>query len=162
MSEFANQINNQYLIAPKVAYAISKENMKKRMFAIIAVVLLVITIISLIGWINQLTQYRMNNGLMITFLLGWVLGFTASCVLGGISIVYCLRKTELAVDKEIITATGGIENVFNTWNTQYFLPQGCYVMAPRNLRYLQFVLDSNIKFSLEDHVYPYDIIPRAR
>jgi len=59
-------------------------------------------------------------------------------------------------------ATSGIESFFSNWNNQYFLPNGIYVMAPRNMKYLQFVLDSNIQFSLENHAYPYDIVSRGQ
>ena len=51
---------------------------------------------------------------------------------------------------------------FLKWKTQYFLMNSQYLMAPRNLRYLQFVLDKNVKFSLENHPYPDDLYETRR
>jgi len=162
MNDFMYQLNNQYNIGPKVKESNGKFSKKKGLLTISTIVLLVITVLCLIGWIVELGRYRISVGRMIGFLLGWIFGLMACCVVGIFAIVMCAAKGEFSVDKEIITATSGIENFFNNWNSQYFLTQGCYVMAPRNLRYIQFVLDSNIKFTVEDHGYPYDIIPVSR
>jgi hypothetical protein len=162
MNDFFFQLNSQYNISQKVKDSTSSWKRKRNILTITTFVLLAITVVCLVGWINELGRYRSDVARMIIFLLGWIFGLTACCIVGIFAIVRCYSKAEFSVDKEVITATGGIENFFNNWNSQYFLQQGCYVMAPRNLRYIQFVLDSNIKFSVEDHAYPYDIIPRGR
>ena len=69
----------------------------------------------------------------------------------------CYGKNKYLMDKVLIRNTSGVENFINKWNIQYFLLNDLYVMAPRNLRYLQFVLKRNIKFSLENHPYPDDL-----
>ena len=72
------------------------------------------------------------------------------------------EDTSHLVDRVLISTTSGLENFLNEWNMQYFLPNDLYVIAPRNLKYLQFILDKNIKFSLENHDYPYHRIPQRR
>jgi len=159
MNEFLNQINNQYNIGGKVMEAINNHNTKTKLLGLLTLVFLIISVVTLIGWIMNIEG---SSNKLLWYLMSWVFSLAIFAVVGSISIVFCCRKTEFIVDKEVITATSGnIENFFHNWNSQYFVPQGCYVMAPRNLRYLQFVLDTNVKFSFEDHAYPYDIIPRT-
>jgi len=144
-----------------MAEVTAKVNRKKVIFTVATGIFFLITIFCLIMWISQISSYYyVDQGSILGYLLGWIYAFLAFLFFGIFAVVYCRMNDDLSVDKEIIIATSGIENFFNSWNNEYFLPQGCYVMAPRNLRYIQFVLDSNVKFSLEDHPYPADIIPR--
>ena len=68
---------------------------------------------------------------------------------------------EIEVSKAILQNNYAVKCLLDKWNDNYFLQNGIYVMAPRNLAYLHFVLDINLKFSLEDHPYPYDLLKKT-
>ena len=50
-----------------------------------------------------------------------------------------------------------IDKFINKWNNENFLPNGIYVLVPINLKYVQFVLDKNIRFCLSNHKFPLSI-----
>jgi hypothetical protein len=67
---------------------------------------------------------------------------------------------EMEIDRLIINKTSNIESLISSWNNHYFKGLGMYIMVPKNLKYIQFVLNSKIKFIVEDHSYPADLAPR--
>jgi len=96
-------------------------------------------------------------------LLGFVISFFVCCVSGITRLLYQSDKVkDYFIDKEIVTNISIVENLINDWNNKCFIPNGMYVMAPLNLKYLQFVLDPNIKFVMENHQYPFDLIRTRR
>jgi len=162
MTEFMTKFNTQYHIGDMVKKGKADYNKKLYIINIITLFTLVLFVSTLVLWIRQLgLRYDSSRIMLLTF--AWVISFVVCFVSSIMACMYCgTDKSDSIVDKKIITETDGIENFFSSWNTQYFLPNGLYVMAPRNLKYLQFVLDSNVKFTLENHGYPHDLIPRGR
>jgi len=58
---------------------------------------------------------------------------------------------------EILELLPKIGPFISHWNENLFLPRGLYVIVPLNLRYIQFVLDRKVKFTLKDHAFPEDL-----
>ena len=160
LSEFISQLNSQFEISKLIKTL--KEKIKKRhlIFLIFAIVFFILSITFFILWMNYLADfiYLDKNFLFIAGICFFFCGMIfLICLL--FLCLNCYGKNKYLMDKVLIRNTSGVENFLNKWNIQYFLLNDLYVMAPRNLRYLQFVLKRNIKFSLENHPYPNDLTP---
>ena len=130
--------------------------MKRVIFSILATIFLISLIVCLIMTIKTWEKRRK----VIYFPLCFI-----NAILLLIPMIFYYRNClyiSYQVDTALLNNTSGVENFLKNWNMQYFLPNNIYVIVPRNLRYLQFVLDKNIKFSLENHLYPYDIVSKRR
>jgi hypothetical protein len=144
MGQFIDLINNQYQIANNVKKANGKFKTRRNILAVCTGLFAACTIVSFV---------TLHPAFISTSIILLLLASIFLCIIA--------RQRDFYIDFEIITATNGIENLFNQWNSQYFLPNGLYVMAPRNLKYIQFVLDPNTCFQLENHAYPFDIMPKS-
>jgi len=125
---------------------------------------LVLFIVTFILWVACLGKNSRKAGVIILPIV-WVFSIVAAVVFCILSLISCCNVNknivvESDLNKAIINQTEGIENFINVWNNQYFLPNGLYIIVPKNLQYVQIVLDSKIRFSLEDHMYPADLRPR--
>ena len=158
LNEFILQLNNEFKISDNIKIAKKTINKECIIYFFLALVSLIFFIICFGTWMNLFTEYIcINDRMRFLSFFGWI--FTGIfCLISLLLIcIYSFRDNNHLVDKIFLKNTG-LQNFFDNWNNQYFLPCGLYVMAPRNLCYLQFVLDKNIKFSLQDHSFPYDMI----
>ena len=64
------------------------------------------------------------------------------------------KKTEYILNKYIYLNYQDMGKFIKKWNNEKFLPTGIYVLVPINLKYVQFVLDKNIRFCLSNHQFP--------
>ena len=158
MTEFIFQVNSQFNLAETVKKA--KSVSKKRLIcsSIFSIITLIVFIVSIYLWILGVFQHNYVGIIILTLI--WSFSFVCCLMSGVYAIFNCSSEgfKNYEIDKNIINSTQNMENFLNIWNNQYFLPNGLYVMAPRNLKYIQFVLDSNINFSVENHSYPLDLV----
>ena len=160
LKEFIVQLNTQFKISQNIQTARNAIKKRRLIFSLLTIINLILFIICLGAWMDFFPDYLyLKDGSIVlamfcSIFCGFMFFFSLFCCCK-----YSFAKNNYVVDKILISKTDGIENFINSWNNQYFLPCGLYVMAPRNLNYLQFVLDNNIKFSLQDHPYPFDLIP---
>jgi len=128
----------------------------------------VCTLVCLVGFIALLAYwisfigsryYDAITARLLTYAWAIVLVF----VITGCGLLFRYSRTRdrvFEISKFILT-NPGIENIITHWNTTYFIPNGLYVVAPRNMTYLHFVLDCNLTFTLENHPYPFDLQKRV-
>jgi hypothetical protein len=156
MTEFIFELNNQFSISSIIKQARSEWNKKTRIIHCVTFVSFIIFLFDSFYWYTttELNYFIVSIIIWILAIFVFFVSSVASCV------YYCVgNENQGSINNSIIESTVGFENFLNTWNSKYFIPNGLYVIAPRNLIYLQFVLDSKIKFSLENHSYPYDLVP---
>jgi hypothetical protein len=158
MEQFAIEVNNQGKVAQNLEKAKSEVRKTICIFTSLGVFFLALFVLCFVLWIGYLGNYRTN--ILVSKLLVYLWAFLLVC---GISLlIFCCKamtKTykEYAVSKQMIGNNLAMESMISRWNNEYFLPNGLYVMAPRNLAYLHFVLDSSLTFMMENHPYPYDL-----
>jgi len=165
MNDFIYQVNTVGQVTEKLAKGKQMVYSKKKTCCTAFVLGFIAFVVCLTLFIYNTTKPYRNFSLtmhLIT-LLGFVISFFVCCVSGITRLLYQSDKVkDYFIDKEIVTNISIAENLINDWNNKCFIPNGMYVMAPLNLKYLQFVLDPNIKFVMENHQYPFDLIRTRR
>jgi len=142
MAEFLYQLNSLYNVGQKVKKGKSKFRKNKLIWGLVSIGF---AFASLFFLKSARGTCRYHYG--VNVFRGALWSFAAFMGIYRFSKL----KSDIYIDEAVISGTCGIENLLNKWNNEYFLQNGLYVMAPKNLKYLQFVLDSNIKFTLDDH-----------
>jgi len=164
MTDFLYQVNTNGELAAKTVRAKQNVSSKRTTCCSLFVLSFLAFVACITMYIMNLSNYRNYSvPLSILLMLGYVFCLVICCTTGFISLFYMSDKAkDYFLDKEIISNISTMENLINDWNNKVFIPNGLYVMAPLNLKYLQFVLDSNVKFVMENHQYPHDLIRRRR
>jgi len=165
MTDFLYQINTVGQVTEKQAKGKQMADSKKKSCCtVFASAFVAFAVCLSLFIVNSAKPYRsFSLAMHIITLLGFVISFLVCCVSGIFRLVYQSDKVkDYYIDKEIVTNISFVENLINDWNNKCFIPNGMYVMAPLNLKYLQFVLNSNVKFVMENHQYPFDLIRTRR
>lgn len=106
--------------------------------------------------------------LIIAPILGWyIFFFPAGLFITSFFLLFCFGwryhhyDYHYDVNKYYIVNIVGIERLINKWNEDYFVNQGIYVTTPKNFSYIQFNVDQNCRMELEQHRYPFELVPRG-
>jgi hypothetical protein len=65
------------------------------------------------------------------------------------------HKQEYKISYHYLLNTARIEQFVNSWNVEYFIPNGVYVTCPRNLKYIQFTIGLNRLMIIDRHEFPF-------
>ena len=143
LSQFIYDLNNEFKIPEYIYKAKSKFKIRNLIFLFFAILALILVILQLIFYYSG----------------GWIITIIVALIsMVGLFFNYW-REYQIELDENLISNTNGVENFLENWNVQYFIPNGLYVMAPRNLKYLQFVFDTNLKLIIQNHKFPFDLRP---
>jgi len=163
LTQFINEFNKVSNIANIVNNFNSKIERPKRKNTCLFLIFLIIFSMSLICLVNITNNKRHRIIYQVALPLVCAISWLICIIFLVLMISGCVKsKTSTAaeLDKTIINQTPQIENFVYEWNNKEFLPLGLYIIVPRNLSYIQFSLNSNAKFSIEDHSFPNDLKPK--
>lgn len=127
---------------------------KARLFLIFSVCFFLVAIMFFILLIMSLSDFQGDKFvvLMIGELIS-AMGFVILLLMG----LRKMKKAEYILNKYIYMNYKIVEEFITKWNEEKFLSVGIYVIVPRNLKYIQFVLNKNVRFCLTNHKYPNDL-----
>jgi hypothetical protein len=163
MTQFINEFNKVSNVASIVKNFYSKTDRPKRKNSFLFLIFLIIFLISLVCLVNVTNNKRHRIFYQVALPLVCAVSWLICIIFLVLMIAGCVKsKVSIAaeLDKNIINQTPQIESFVDQWNNKEFLPLGLYIIVPRNLSYIQFSLNSNAKFSLEDHSFPNDLKPK--
>ena len=154
MINFVEQFNNQINYAKEINH--KKLNLLKRtkLIYIFAISFLVVSLIFLVFLVIQCFMFDINE--FFVLLIGFLISFFGFIVLLFLNLKR-QKKTEYILNMFIYLNYTSIDKFINKWNNENFLPNGIYVLVTINLKYVQFVLDKNIRFCLSNHKFPLSI-----
>lgn len=147
VEQFNNEINDNKEIINK------KQNLlkKTRLFFIFSICFFLVSITFLVFLIR--TFFNFDEEKLIVLIIGFLISLLGFFILIFMSIIKN-RKTEYILNKYIYLNYQDMGKFIKKWNNEKFLPTGIYVLVPINLKYVQFVLDKNIRFCLSNHQFP--------
>ena len=162
MSQFVDQFNAISKISSIISSYKSKDRYINKRNLFLTLFFFCFFMFSLIIWIKIFGK-ELDLLFMIILPILWASSFL-TCLVFLILLISNFSKSEdsyeMEIDRLIINKTSNIESLISSWNNHYFKDLGMYIMVPKNLKYIQFVLNSKIKFIVEDHSYPADLAPR--
>ena len=157
MEEFINQVNRESNIEVNIVKGKKHIFLKRFITLLFFFISLVLLIVSLILVIQNEKKAKPDETTKFVNVFLLPIAIVSMTMFLPIFILYMQRRRkEFEITKNIITISG-MDNLINNWNTQYFIQNGLYVIVPRNLIYLHFVLDTNLKVTLQNHCFPDDI-----
>jgi len=157
ISNFVGEINNVFNNGNHVEEATLKYKRSfKKCLSLFIVSMLIFIVSFLFFLLKKFPRFK------TLFIIVFPISLFLSCIFLSFLLIYYFSNAFKIYErtKAILTHTTDVERILNNWNFQVFLPCGLYVIIPRNLAYIQFVLHSNIRFLMEDHSYPYDPIKK--
>jgi len=127
---------------------------KARLFIVFSICFFIVAIMFLILLILSFSDFEVEK--FIALLIGEIIstiGFVLLLLMG----FRKRKKTEYIMNKYIYTTYKEVDEFITNWNEEKFLSGGVYVIVPRSMNYIQFVLNKNVRFCLTNHKYPSDL-----